>query len=310
MPSANNRQPKTQKAFTLIELLVVIAIIGILAGMVVVNMSGATDKARIAKGITFAASIQRSMGLNCVGNWGFDEGSGTSAIDLSGNNSTGTISGASYSTTTPYGNGIAGQYALSFDGIDDNVNVNDGSNKFNLNNNLTVSAWVYPASAGSGSGLEILSKYASASSPYISYGLEWYDTNKFSFSLGGTDNTFTTLYSGAQTLNNWYYVTGTYDGANAMIYINGALSNSAPFIKPLKYASGQPLTIGTWYGGGTNYFKGLIDDARIYNSALPASAIRENYLAGLNNLLAAGQITVQEYQQRSLELGTAYGVRK
>lgn len=300
----------SSRAFTLIELLVVIAIIGILAGMAVVNMSGATDKARIAKGITFAASIQHSMGLNCVGNWGFDEGSGTSAIDLSGNNSTGTISGASYSTTTPYGNGIAGQYALSFDGIDDNINVSDGSNRFNLNNNITVSAWVYPASAGSSSGLEILSKYASASSPYISYGLEWYDTNKFSFSLGGTDNTFTTLYSAAQTVNNWYYVTGTYDGSNATIYINGVLSNSAPFIKSLKYVSGQPLTIGTWYGGATNYFKGLIDEVRIYNAAMPASAIRENYLAGLDKLLANNQITDQDYRQRLADLNSTYAARK
>ena len=40
---------QTQKGFTLIELLVVIAIIGILAGMVVVNMSSAPDAAKNAK---------------------------------------------------------------------------------------------------------------------------------------------------------------------------------------------------------------------------------------------------------------------
>ncbi|MDD5569203.1 MAG: prepilin-type N-terminal cleavage/methylation domain-containing protein [Candidatus Pacebacteria bacterium] len=37
------------KAFTLIELLVVIAIIGILSGLIIVGMSGATQKATIAK---------------------------------------------------------------------------------------------------------------------------------------------------------------------------------------------------------------------------------------------------------------------
>ena len=40
---------QTQKGFTLIELLVVIAIIGILAGMVVVNMSSAPTAAKNAK---------------------------------------------------------------------------------------------------------------------------------------------------------------------------------------------------------------------------------------------------------------------
>jgi prepilin-type N-terminal cleavage/methylation domain-containing protein len=38
-----------KKGFTLIELLVVIAIIGILSGLIIVNLSGATDAAHDAK---------------------------------------------------------------------------------------------------------------------------------------------------------------------------------------------------------------------------------------------------------------------
>jgi prepilin-type N-terminal cleavage/methylation domain-containing protein len=40
---------KTNKAFTLIELLVVIAIIGILSGLLIVSMSGATNSAKDAR---------------------------------------------------------------------------------------------------------------------------------------------------------------------------------------------------------------------------------------------------------------------
>jgi prepilin-type N-terminal cleavage/methylation domain-containing protein len=311
MQPTNNQQPKTQKAFTLIELLVVIAIVGILAGLAVVNMSGATTAAKIAKSKVFANSVNNSLLGNRISEWKFDEGTGTTTTDTVGTNS-GALVNFNFNSVSGWrsGSSCVSGGCLQFDGTDDYVNVSDSSDRFNLSNNLTISAWVYPAFAGSSSGLEILSKYASASSPYISYGLEWYDTNKFSFSLGGIDNTFTTLYSATQTINNWYYVTGTYDGANATIYINGVLSNSAPFIKSLKYVNGQPLTIGTWYGGGTNYFNGSIDEVRIYNAALTASAIREQYLAGLDKLLANNQITKKDYQQRLADLNSIYATKE
>ena len=50
-----------KKAFTLIELLVVIAIIGILSGLIVVTMSGVTQKARIAKAQAFSNSLRNAL---------------------------------------------------------------------------------------------------------------------------------------------------------------------------------------------------------------------------------------------------------
>jgi len=48
----------------------------------------------------------------------------------------------------------------------------------------------------------------------------------------------------------------------------------------------------------SNFFHGLIDDARIYNAALSTSQIKQNYIAGLNSLLASGSISKEEYDQR------------
>ncbi|MFA5249732.1 MAG: LamG-like jellyroll fold domain-containing protein, partial [Candidatus Paceibacterota bacterium] len=289
MPSANNRQFKTQKAFTLIELLIVIAIIGILAGMAVVSMSGATDKARIAKGITFAASIQRSMGLNCVGNWGFDEGSGTSAIDLSGSNSTGTIIGASHSTTTPYGNGIAGQYSLSFDGIDDKVTITSPATARVDGQPISVAAWVYWR--GSTGYQDIVAQREPHNWIFYLHG----NNHELSFhGLGQYRSTY------VMPQDQWKYVVATVNETGiSKIYADGQVVYTNPTYVYAVSATSE-LKIGSQ--GSSEYFNGLIDDVRIYNSALPASAIRENYLAGLEKLLAGGQITKEDYQQRLADL--------
>jgi len=41
-----------------------------------------------------------------------------------------------------------------------------------------------------------------------------------------------------------------------------------------------------------------MDDVRIYNAAVPASQIQQNYYAGLNWLLVKNQISGKDYGQR------------
>ena len=60
-------------AFTLIELLVVIAIIGILSGLIVVSMSGVTEKANIAKSQVFSNSLRNSLMINTVSQYNFND---------------------------------------------------------------------------------------------------------------------------------------------------------------------------------------------------------------------------------------------
>jgi hypothetical protein len=55
------------------------------------------------------------------------------------------------------------------------------------------------------------------------------------------------------------------------------------------------LLIGKGWG---QILAGSIDEVRIYNSAISTAQIRQNYLAGLNSLVAKNQITKKEYNQK------------
>lgn len=82
----------------------------------------------------------QSTTRECVGWWKLDETSGTSASDSSDKDMTGTLNGG----MTFAANSINGRQggALSFDGVDDYINLPAGFSEFD--NGLTFMLWAYP----------------------------------------------------------------------------------------------------------------------------------------------------------------------
>ncbi len=99
-------------------------------------------------------------------------------------------------------------------------------------------------------------------------------TNVFRFYTGQNDYVAgTTNFS----TNTWYHVVGTYDGSNMKIYVNGVLEGTQPYTgTPL--TTTEPLVIGRMYGNYSGYYhNGLINQVRLFNSAVSASQVTELY---------------------------------
>ena len=216
-----------------------------------------------------------------VGNWRFDEGTGTTAYDSSGNNNNGTL------TNMDNADWVAGKYgtALDFDGTDDYVDVGE-STVFDISgtNSITMSAWVkidaFPSTASKLSCISMIGETGQDSSAFDK-GLCLDDNNKavFYFFDGAQKRT-----TGATTLSTgtWYHILGQYDGTQGLIYVNGVLDGTLAGSSTYDFTT--PQLVFSYYHSGDfdQYFNGIMDDFRIYDYARTAAEIRLDYNAGLS----------------------------
>lgn len=202
----------------------------------------------------------------------FDEGLGSKTFDESGYENHGTIYGATWT------DGKRGK-ALSFDGVDDYVEVSDSST-LDITGSITIEAWVkadsFPAWA------RILEKGGYATG--TGYGLVLLgDTGKVRFEHNSGGATFeyvdgiTVLSAGV-----WYHVVAVFDGNAAYIYINGVLDNSGMWNYNTNSSASYNLKIGRGsVDEQDKLWDGLIDEVRIHNRALSADEVEQSYRRGL-----------------------------
>ncbi len=186
--------------------------------------------------------------------------------DISGRTNNGTlVNGPTYSS--------ANGGSLVFDGVDDYVSFTSNPS---LTNQMSAEVWVKlnDPQGVNASGL-ILGRENSYRMLYSSSAIDWIcaTTNNGWYTTG------TVISAGSVTpFSSTLHIVATYDGVNNKIYINGTLRTTGSLI------SGDVLTSGTYYlmrttAGNVDYGQGNIYSHKIYNRALTAQEIQQNFIA-------------------------------
>ena len=200
--------------------------------------------------------------------WKLDEGTGTTAIDSTGNGHTGT-----HANGPTYGPGtsviIPNPSALNFDGSDDVVNVPATGFDFG-NQNFTLAGWI-KTTVGNRS---ILGHFDNQGSGYRGYGMYVYDGNQLNAFGYGDMGVNDTAKPAVILDNNWHHVAAVYtrsgNDLTITFYVDGSfIGDSTATVGNIAIAT--PFLLGK-YTFQPN-FEGGLDDVRVYDRALSSGEI-------------------------------------
>jgi hypothetical protein len=220
-----------------------------------------------------------------AGWWPLDEESGDQAAEIILH-----ADGVHVSGPVPVAGQVGG--ALSFDGVDDYVEVVEASDPYDAldigTSDLTIDAWVR---ADKDTLIKPIVDNMDAAGTGAGYSLSLVAGNAMTFAWGDASGlTFTHSTSGSPTGNAtvpvgvWTHVAVAVDRddpAGGRFYIDGELVNTFnPTAKPGSFANTVPLRIGAGGIFNNGFFDGAIDELEIFSRALGAEEIQALYEAG------------------------------
>jgi hypothetical protein len=240
---------------------------------------------------------------NLIGRWRFDEGTGTIAHDDSGNGFNGTFKtghanwGAGVPQWTTDRSGAAGK-AIRFDkGANIEVPYNTALNPAAA---LSISVWL------KADAVHADNRFIGLHS-WIGYKFQLQSANRPFLTVGHASGAYDRDSEQDLPINAWHHVVATFGNGKTIFYVDGTLIKTwEDTPNPAKSISGKPYNLvfgqdfptdkysmndGTNFGtvghadyqviplawGG--YFRGSLDEIRIYKSALSASQVTSIYNA-------------------------------
>lgn len=241
--------------------------------------------------VAFNASIVEAIApASLMGHWTFNDGSGTTLTDFSGNNLNGTLMDGS----TTWGGGLPTWTTDRYGDEGGALMFNEGAHviiPYNTALNpqtLSISVWVNAS--------EILenNRFMGLHS-WNGYKFQLQSANKPFFTIAATEGIYDRDTDPGLEINTWYHLVVTFGGGNMTFYVNGSETmvwDNTPGTAVTvsdhdlvfgqgssKYAAddsnyGEDLIVPMAWGG---YYHGAMDDVRIYNTVLSAAQVLSIY---------------------------------
>ncbi|WP_160150198.1 LamG-like jellyroll fold domain-containing protein [Nonomuraea solani] len=236
---------------------------------------GALDEVRIYDRVLAAEEIHDLAGAPAVEEafLPLDEGTGTTAQEVSGNYRIATLSGATSWTAGKVGTG-----AVRFNGGD--AALATTGPVIRTDAGFTVTAWARLDETGD-QWRTILSQDGTQASGFqLRYRA---DTRKWSFALAQSDtgdgDMVSVDSSGPARAGEWTHLTGVYDAADARLrlYVNSAFEGSVPMTAKWNATGAFQVGRGKVNGAAATPFTGVIDDVHAWTGVRTQDQIRDEY---------------------------------
>lgn len=262
------------------------------------NFDGFIDALRIFNRVLTPAEISEmlsrgmvhggALATNLAASYNFNEGSGTSAGDSSGNSRNGTITGATFVTSVAMvaRSSVSSRIrnldfgtAYNFDGASTTIIVPHNANQL-VTSGFTLSAWYKARSVGETAG-NIIDK-STGNAAQGGYVMRVLSTNQ----IGVIVNNGTEVKSASNSVlfndAKWHSVIASVDSSAVVsIYIDGVLSGTPASTGALSgITTTNALTFGNRSGATDRTFDGFLDMFRIWSRNLSAAEVSRVYLDG------------------------------
>lgn len=243
--------------------------------------------------------------LNMVLHMPLDRLVGSVVDDFSGEDNHGTNSGADLEAGS-FGNALHFLTANS-----DKVIIPNSTSLDGITGAVTIEAWLNPDTDGTGSLWVICKNEAGTADTQYGFYFDYANDRIIAY-LGGTAVGGST--TGYVDKGVWTHVAVTWNDTDDVVtyYVNGVPRGTSSKVGPLT-SNGKSLKLGCRGNGVglySNYYKGLLDEIRIYNRRLTEAEIVSNYRLGAlttnptvitENMLKTGCVTADKIAVGALE---------